>query len=652
LGAETLYNGITTPDGFPPVLDQPWSTNELPYYILQPPEVIRIDVGRQLFVDDFLIETTRRLIRRSHQPTPYSNNPIIWPTDEDVHVRQDTDGYFVRTHEACPFSDGVWWDAAARSFRAWHMGGPNSLRLSESVDGFVWNRWGEDGRVMTIPPERNSGTVWIDPIDPDPARRYKMAYFAYADLKNWLYTSADGVNWPSYKEPVAKTAYYSSNPEAPTGDRTTFFYNPFRKKWVWSLRDIRDRRDFGGIQYHRMRRYWEGDDLFESCEGVGQSGFWLEADDRDLEEAGEPGRPQLTVPQFYNIDAFPYESIMVFGLTMLSSNAWLDRAAGQAFPKRNQVYVGFSRDGFYMTRPPGSTREPFVEIGEAGAWNEGNVQTVGSGCVIVGQPEQERLLFYYSGRRNDLAPDGTLNRYSHLGCAQMRRDGFVSIDAIVGEGVLTTRRLQFESPNGYLFVNAKVDTGRLEVEMLEEDGTIALGLSRDDSTPMAADSTRFPMRWGDRISLSAFSGRPFKLRFYLNHGQLYSFWISPTPAGASEGYLAGGGPGYEGYVDASPPDTSGTGNESPDLLHPIEVMPNPIETSATIQFKTTVPEHVSVSVYDVAGRFIGLLSSGFLSAGTHRVRFDRGHLAPGHYFVRVESRSTRASATVVLGAGL
>jgi len=31
---------------------------------------------------------------------------------------------------------------------------------------------------------------------------------------------------------------------------------------------------------------------------------------------------------------------------------------------------------------------------------------------------------------------------------------------------------------------------------------------------------------------------------------LYAFWISPSAAGQSRGYLAGGGPGYAGGVDA------------------------------------------------------------------------------------------------------
>lgn len=40
--------------------------------------MIPIDVGRQLFVDDFLIEKTD-LKRKFHQPVKYRNNPILKP---------------------------------------------------------------------------------------------------------------------------------------------------------------------------------------------------------------------------------------------------------------------------------------------------------------------------------------------------------------------------------------------------------------------------------------------------------------------------------------------------------------------------------------------------------------------------------------------
>ena len=81
---ETLYNGILLPEQWPPDYGG-WTREPMPVpYLENPPEVINIDVGRQLFVDDFLIEETT-LQRTFHQPTYYEGNPIIKPDREWEH---------------------------------------------------------------------------------------------------------------------------------------------------------------------------------------------------------------------------------------------------------------------------------------------------------------------------------------------------------------------------------------------------------------------------------------------------------------------------------------------------------------------------------------------------------------------------------------
>src|SRR5207247_1703222 len=61
---KTLYNGIELPPVWPPrrTLDR---RVVVPPYLLARPAVVPIDVGRQLFVDDFLIEQST-LVRVFH----------------------------------------------------------------------------------------------------------------------------------------------------------------------------------------------------------------------------------------------------------------------------------------------------------------------------------------------------------------------------------------------------------------------------------------------------------------------------------------------------------------------------------------------------------------------------------------------------------
>ena len=75
---ETLYNGITLPAQWPPRLAEPPDGTAIPSYLSRPPAVIPIDVGRQLFVDDFLIETTT-LSRTFHHPRPHARSPVLRP---------------------------------------------------------------------------------------------------------------------------------------------------------------------------------------------------------------------------------------------------------------------------------------------------------------------------------------------------------------------------------------------------------------------------------------------------------------------------------------------------------------------------------------------------------------------------------------------
>ena len=76
---ELLYNGIQLPSIWPPkdrklTLEPP----DKPPYLANPPAVIPIDVGRQLLVDDFLIEETN-LSRIFHAAKYYPQNPLLKP---------------------------------------------------------------------------------------------------------------------------------------------------------------------------------------------------------------------------------------------------------------------------------------------------------------------------------------------------------------------------------------------------------------------------------------------------------------------------------------------------------------------------------------------------------------------------------------------
>ncbi|MFA6244667.1 MAG: hypothetical protein WC655_27230, partial [Candidatus Hydrogenedentales bacterium] len=135
-----LWNGIQLPAQWPPHYDISLETESdvMPVpYLESPPSVIPIDVGRQLFVDDFLIEHTD-LVRKYHQAEYSAENPVLKP-DQSWELGPEDGGY--ETPTAMVFSDGVWWDPKDTVFKMWYMGGYNrSTCYAVSQDGIHWTK--------------------------------------------------------------------------------------------------------------------------------------------------------------------------------------------------------------------------------------------------------------------------------------------------------------------------------------------------------------------------------------------------------------------------------------------------------------------------------------------------------------------------------
>ena len=133
-----------------------------------------------------------------------------------------------------------------------------------------------------------------------------------------------------------------------------------------------------------------------------------------------------------------------------------------------------------------------------------------------------------------------------MGCAVLRRDGFVGMKAEQA-GELVTRSVRFSGE--HLFVNVDAPAGALRAEVLDEDGKPVPGFTAAECVPVTADSTKARVTWRNGATLARFRGRDVRFHFALERGTLYSFWVSRRANGASNGYLAGGGPDYDGLVD-------------------------------------------------------------------------------------------------------
>lgn len=306
--AQTLHNGITLPEQWPPRRPAPTVRKEMPVpYLDSKPTVIPINTGRQLFVDNFLVKETN-LESVYHTPNYYAGNPVLEPDKEWEKTIQGA-------LYAAPFSDGIWYDEKDGKFKMWYLAGAGTIHkqdkqtfytgYAESADGKTWTKpeleiYNQTNIVDTC--NRDAATIWLDKQEKDPAKRYKMFNVERRPTdRRWQFIlkySADGIHW--------------SNGVAQSGDlydRSSAFYNPFRGVWALSMR-------YSTSVSSRSRSYLENVDpevavsmAHRIRKGVPDKNmvFWFTPSDK---EPRHPEFPEVD-PGIYNFDAIAYESIML-----------------------------------------------------------------------------------------------------------------------------------------------------------------------------------------------------------------------------------------------------------------------------------------------------------------------------------------------------
>lgn len=522
---------------WPPIIKETSLDQPLPYPQNDSQGILSLVKGRQLFFDDYLIEDTN-LNREVHKPKVLPD-PILKPTT----VLELNEGF---TPCATPFNDGIFYDDEANKFKMWYQAGWfKGVGYAESEDGINWKRLTElfpDRTSESVIPIRegvlrDGSAVWLD-YNSDPSERYKMLiFYRYFDEsvnyyhekpahahdvpgsipppeKALMYRSADGINWEEVQE------------LGECGDNTSFFFNPFLNKWVFSV------RTFSKLDSRvRTRGYYESKNFFPDKKiTLDDTLFWSRT---DIFDSPDPDLGYYT--QLYALNATPYESVMlgIFNVFMGPPNSI---TAITHKPKMTDLKIGFSRDGFHWHR---TSYDNFIEASrKEGTWNYGYLHAVNGGCLVVG----EEIYFYFTAFSGQSPKFGT-HKYAGgtLGLAKLRRDGFVSMGT-ESKGFLTTKLFSLEGNN--LFVNTDSQNGSLRAELYDEDGSIIEGFSMEECDVINKDSTIVEITWRNK-DVAKLKGRPIAIKFEITNGQIYSFWISQNKEGKSGGYVAASGPGFK-----------------------------------------------------------------------------------------------------------
>ncbi len=533
--ADTLYNGIILPAVWPPQNLDPASTAPMPVpYLEAPPSVIPINVGRQLFVDDFLVQETT-LKRVFHQAKKHPENPVFKPeTTHEIKPEFTTEPG--QRDVVYLGHGGVFYDPEDRRFKMFYTAGwRGGLALAVSDNLLDWERpriRQSDSSNIILPPGKlwsgGDNSVWLDVNATDKRQRFKyltdrttypLGYANKNFQQHTLHVSGDGIVW-SQGINTGRSEDYCS-----------FFYNPFRKVWCFSIKPTFP---------IRVRHYLESREFLKPGDWE-TSTFWVRADSLDLPDPLIGDKAQL-----YSLNAVAYESIMIgeFYIHLGPDN---QKASAGKFPKLTEIKLGYSRDGFHWDRPG---RRAFIEATrKEGDWDRAYLHGTTGVFLVMG----DELWFPYNGY-SGIAADGTRGMYTgaSVGIATLRRDGFASMEAGEKTGHLLTRPLTFTGK--YLFVNVDCPDGELLVEVLDMDGNVIRPFSLKKCKSVKFDKTLHQIEWEGQPNLSALAGQPVRFRFHLTNGKLYSFWVSPDLNGASYGYLAAGSPGHESVLDTKGSD--------------------------------------------------------------------------------------------------
>ncbi|MSP13045.1 MAG: hypothetical protein EXR62_08805 [Chloroflexi bacterium] len=487
---------------------------------------------RQLFVDDEIIASLDHVRRVMHAPAKFPGNPVLARQEPWEYLMPYIYGTVMRDPDTGLFK--MWYNIMTlNEGDTWH------LCYATSPDGIHWERprlglfdfqGSKDNNLI----ERGlcAPTVLYTPWDSDTRRQYKMlaGISTGAWPEPWIgLFSADGIHWQRNPEPIFPTG----KPFLP-GDEATAMWDPYTGRYVafpkvhagaGQTRFGRGKRRSVGISYSDDFIHWTMPELVFTPD---------EQDDENTARRNARFRDRLSVDhpaeytaEWYNMNVHPYEGLYL-GLVSVFD-------ASGAAPYGNQdgtmhIQLVSSRDLRHWQRA--GNREPFIELGAAGAWDGEQINGASTEFVTVG----DEIWIYYSGYPHThqdetfwkpeqakgfprLLPGG-------VGLAKLRLDGFVSVDADKKGGSVTTHPFQWEG--GRLWLNGVAATGEIggeiTCELLDGPGDALPGFTREDCIPFTGDSVRHPVTWQHQAGLPAPAVGPVRLRVHLKRAQLFSFW--------------------------------------------------------------------------------------------------------------------------------
>ena len=477
-----------------------------------------------LFIDDASIESLDRVVQGVVPAKKVSPQPLI---EKD---RAWEDEWLIGSYI------NVLYDDEENIFKMWYGVGrklseargdqADGLAYAVSQDGIHWEKpvlnLFEDGgskeNNLVFPFFRwGAGTgVMKDPIETDPAKRYKMLFmfqsgdmiFAGIVQPVCVAYSADGIHWDVPRHWL--------NPVIPQGSDTHLvaYWDAKIHRYVVYLR---------GRPNVRIICMAESND-FEN---------WTP---RQIIVAPD----ELDPPQdheFYGMSSLAYRGLRIGFLSVFHTlhEGWIAQNQIEdwmpAWMNQMDVQLTYSQDGRTWHRA--GNREPILLCGPRGSYDCGSVYPPHAPFV------RGEEIWVYHGGSNDLhgePPRRGEELQRGINLAKIEKDRLVCLKTDA-QGVVTTVPLNID-PHA-LWINADASGGSLRVELVDPFDRVVPGFGRDDCIPFSADETEYRVQWkGDpqdadgtkaggleQKMVSQMRGG-LKVKVYLDRAKLFALYSS------------------------------------------------------------------------------------------------------------------------------
>ena len=489
-----------------------------------------LDVSNQLqlFLDDWLIESTDNVRQVLHSPQPREvvieadrpwedglmYDPVVIKEGDRYRMWYRTNFYTLPAHTGYAESpDGIRWTKPNLGLIEFNGSKANNL---------VWPKPGGKGRALSIFKDENPSTP--------PDERYKAIGSqptVGGEKRAGIYAlaSPDGLHWrPLREEPIilapAQDPQFDSHNIA-LWDATREHYVIYARGWYRDGALPLDGKQVGEAKHKVLVELSTGEvQKFRRIRDIRRytsKDFRTWSGPEYIDMGPDPLEHHL-----YKNAATPYyrrpDLILMFPKRFVSDRKfhpdYPQRYSDRRFPASwkfmglSDVCFMFSRDGFRFDR---RYREAFLRPGrDPKNWAPRAIEI---GPTLVATGDGEMSVYYME---HYYLPDVRIRR------GVLREDGFVSLQGDYEGGSIVTKPLRFTG--SHLVINyATSAAGSVRVEIESASGEPVAGYGLDECPEIFGDEINRRVMWNAGSALDKLAGQPMRLKFEVKDGDLFSF---------------------------------------------------------------------------------------------------------------------------------